>query len=263
MVTIPLPGAGFQIPGDVLILGLITGLTYSLLGMGIALVYRTSRVLNFAQGGMGALPALIIPILVINRHWNYWITLVMAVVGAAMVGALAEFLVIRRLHSASRLTVLVATIALAEVLYVAGVLIPKGSSNLIGQSYPTPFSTSVSIGSLVLGPGQLLILIVVPLVMIALTAFLRRSRLGRASRAASENVEAARLAGIPINRIAIAMGAIAGLLAGVSAIFVGPTQPISVGAAPGPTLLLRGPGAAILGRPPPPPTGVPRGFRCG
>src|ERR1700722_15531559 len=107
--------------------------------MGITLVYRTSRVLNFAQGQMGATPALIIPILVINRHWNYWVTLIMALVGAVAVGALWEFLVIRRLHKASRLSALVATIAIAQVLYIVGVLIPKGTSNLIGASYPTPF----------------------------------------------------------------------------------------------------------------------------
>jgi ABC-type branched-subunit amino acid transport system ATPase component/ABC-type branched-subunit amino acid transport system permease subunit len=245
MVTIP--GVDFQLPYNVLILGLITGLTYAVLGMGIALVYRTSRVLNFAQGEMGALPALVIPILVLNRHWNYWITLVMALVGSVLVGGLSEFLIIRRLRNASRLTVLVATIALAQVLYIIGVLIPKGSSNLIGQSYPTAFSTSVTIGSLVLGSGQLMILIVVPVVMVALTLFLRRSRLGRASRAAAENAEAAQLAGIPTNRISLAMWSITGLLAGISAILIGPTEPISVGVALGPTLLVRALGAAMLG----------------
>jgi ABC-type branched-subunit amino acid transport system ATPase component/ABC-type branched-subunit amino acid transport system permease subunit len=247
MVTIPFPGVDFQIPYNVLILGLITGLTYAVLGMGIALVYRTSRVLNFAQGEMGALPAFLIPILVLNRHWNYWVTLIMALAGAVFVGGLTEFLIIRRLRHASRLTVLVATIALAQVLYIIGVLIPKGSSDLIGQSYPTPFSTSVTIGSLVLGPGQLMILIVVPATMVGLTLFLRRSRLGRASRAAAENAEAAQLAGIPTNRISFAMWAITGLLAGVSAILIAPTEPISVGVALGPTLLVRALGAAMLG----------------
>lgn len=245
MVTIP--GVDFQLPYNVLILGLITGLTYAVLGMGIALVYRTSRVLNFAQGEMGALPALMIPILVLNRHWNYWVTLAMTLAGAVLVGGLSEFLIIRRLRNASRLTVLVATIALAQVLYIIGVLIPKGSSNLIGQSYPTAFSTSVTIGSLVLGPGQLMILIVVPVVMVALTLFLRRSRLGRASRAAAENAEAAQLAGVPTNRISLAMWALTGLLAGISAILIGPTEPISVGVALGPTLLVRALGAAMLG----------------
>ena len=81
-------------------------------------------------------------------------------------------------------------------------------------------------GTLFIGPGQILILIVVPIVTIALIVFLRRSRLGRATRGAAENGEAAALAGVPINRVSLAMWAIAGLLAGIAAILVGPTRPI-------------------------------------
>src|SRR5207247_1677289 len=116
-LTVTIPGIGFDIPSDVVIVGLITGLTYALLGMGLTLVYKTSRVINFAQGEMGAFPALFIPILVLNHGWNYWVTLVLALVSSIVIGALIEFLVIRRLRAASRLTALVATIGIAQVLY--------------------------------------------------------------------------------------------------------------------------------------------------
>ena len=244
------PLVHFDVPRNIVIIGVITGLTYSLLGMGLTLVYKTSRVLNFAQGDMGAFPALFIPILVLNRGWNYWATLVLALAGSLIVGALFEFLVIRRLRNTSRLTALVATIGGAQVLYVFGLLIPKSGANgsqLAGKTYPTPFDYKWRIGTLFIGPGQILILIVVPIVTIALIVFLRRSRLGRATRAAAENGEAAALAGVPINRVSLAMWAIAGLLAGIAAILVGPTRPINLSAALGPSLMLRGLGAAMLG----------------
>ena len=244
------PLVHFDVPRNIVIIGIITGLTYSLLGMGLTLVYKTSRVLNFAQGDMGAFPALFIPILVLNRGWNYWATLVLALAGSLIVGALFEFLVIRRLRNTSRLTALVATIGGAQVLYVFGLLIPKNGANgsqLAGKTYPTPFNYKWRIGTLFIGPGQILILIVVPIVTIALIVFLRRSRLGRATRAAAENGEAAALAGVPINRVSLAMWAIAGLLAGIAAILVGPTRPINLSAALGPSLMLRGLGAAMLG----------------
>jgi ABC-type branched-subunit amino acid transport system ATPase component/ABC-type branched-subunit amino acid transport system permease subunit len=244
------PLVHFDVPRNIVIIGVITGLTYSLLGMGLTLVYKTSRVLNFAQGDMGAFPALFIPILVLNRGWNYWATLVLALAGSLIVGALFEFLVIRRLRSTSRLTALVATIGGAQVLYVFGLLIPKNGANgsqLAGKTYPTPFAYKWRIGTLFIGPGQILILIVVPVVTIALIVFLQRSRLGRATRAAAENGEAAALAGVPINRVSLAMWAIAGLLAGIAAILVGPTRPINLSAALGPSLMLRGLGAAMLG----------------
>ena len=80
--TFTIPGTDFLIPTNVVILGTITGLTYTLIAVGITLVYRTSRVLNFAAGEMGALPAVLIPILVINNNWPYWLALSLSLLGA-------------------------------------------------------------------------------------------------------------------------------------------------------------------------------------
>ena len=93
--ALTLPIFDFEIPLNVVILGLVNGLTYALIAIGLTLVYRTSRVLNLAAGEMGALPALLIPILVINKGWPYWLALVLALVGAAAIGGLTESLVIR------------------------------------------------------------------------------------------------------------------------------------------------------------------------
>ena len=67
--TVTLPFIDFQIPLNVVILGVLAGLTYALIAIGLTLVYRTSHVLNLAAGEMGALPALLMPILVINKGW--------------------------------------------------------------------------------------------------------------------------------------------------------------------------------------------------
>ena len=170
--------------------------------------------LNFAAGEMGALPALLIPILVINKGWPYWLALPLTLVGAATIGGLTEALVIRPLSRGPRLTMLVATIALAQALFGFSLLIPRGG-DLTGKPFPTPFDWRLTIGTLVLGPGQLLILIVAPLCALGVTLFLRRSPLGRASRAAAENPEAARLAGVPTGRVSFSIWVIAGLLAGI------------------------------------------------
>ena len=241
-----LPIVGIEIPRNLVILGIISGLTYSLLGIGLTLVYRSSRVINFAHGEMGALPALLIPIFALNLGWNYWPSLAIALISSMALGALFEYLIIRRLRSASRLTVLVATIGAAQLLFIAGALLPKGG-DLAGKGYPTPFDWRISVDTLILGPGQLTILAAVPLIAIGLAAFLGRSSLGKASRAAAENGEAAQLAGVPINRVSIAIWAVAGLLAGSSAILIGPTRPLTLSVALGPQLMLRALAAAMLG----------------
>ncbi len=246
MLGLTLPLVDFEIPRNVVILGMITGLTYSLLGLGLTLVYRSSRVINFAHGEMGALPAVLIPIFVLNVGWPYPVVLVIALVSAATLGGLFDFLIVRPLRRASRLTVLVATIGAAQLLLFARGLLPKGG-DLLGKRYPAPFDWTITIDRLVLGPGQLTILVAVPLITAALGLFLGRSWLGKASRAASENSPAARLAGIPAERVSMAVWAIAGLLAGTSAILIGPTQPLGLSAALGPQLMLRALAAAMLG----------------
>jgi ABC-type branched-subunit amino acid transport system ATPase component/ABC-type branched-subunit amino acid transport system permease subunit len=235
---------GFEVPPDA-VLGVITGLTYALLGIGITLIYRSTRVLNFAHGEMGALVAFVVPFLVVNHGFNYWVALAAALAGAAALGGLIELLVIRRLASAPRLLVLVATIGLAQLLFMVSVFIPRGR---LGQAtYPVPFSWTLRIGGVTLPPGHLMILVVVPLLTIALHTFLHRSKLGLASRAAAENEEAAMLTGIPVRRISLAIWVIAGLFAGASAVLIGPTKPVLSDAALGPGLMVRGLAAAVVG----------------
>src|SRR5436309_15667679 len=106
-----------SIPIEVVVLGLITGMTYALLGIGLVLVYKTTRVINFAHGEMGALPAVLIPVLVVNHHWNYWPALVASLAVAATAGALTELVVIRRLARAPRLIVMVATIGASQLFF--------------------------------------------------------------------------------------------------------------------------------------------------
>ncbi len=246
VIGFTLPLWDFEVPQNIVIIGLIRGLTYALLGLGLTLVYRSSRVINFAQGEMGALPALLIPIFVLNFEWPYVVALVLALLASAVLGGLFEFTIVRPLRHASRLTVLVATIGAAQLLFFAGALLPKGG-DLAGKRYPTPFDASVTIGNLVLGPGDLTILVAVPILTIALAAFLGRTRLGKASRASAENVDAARLAGVPVERVSLAIWTVVGLLAGISAILIGPTRPLGLTEALGPNLMLRALAAAMLG----------------
>src|SRR5207248_9884828 len=118
-----------------------------------------------------------------------------------VIGALMEFLVIRRLVRAPRLVVLVATIGVSQVLLAFNLLIPR--QDFGSARFPTPFHLSVRLGHLRLQAGQLMILALAPLVAGALALFLQRSRIGLAARAAAENLPAARLAGAPARRISL------------------------------------------------------------
>jgi len=153
---------GLHIPLEIVILGVITGLIYSLLAVGIILAYKSSRVINFAHGEMGALAAGLIPWLVIVKGWPYWPAVLLALAVAALTGVFMELVIIRHFSKSARLIVLVATIGASQLFFAFGTFIPKGAA--LGRAiFPTPFRASVQIGSLTLSTGPILILITVQL----------------------------------------------------------------------------------------------------
>src|SRR2546423_2652518 len=246
IALLKLPFIGFEIPAEIVVLGVISGVTYGLLGVGLTLVYRTSRVLNFAHGEIGALPAILVAVLVLNHGWSWGLAVPVCLVLAACLGAATELVVVRRLARAPRLIVLVATIGVAQVLFVFNLLIPRTGA-LGGSPYPAPIHAMFTVGNLRLNAGHLMILVAAPLIVLALNLFLQRSALGTASRAAAENREAALLAGVPASRVSLIVWVIASVLAATCAILVGPTRPILTQVALGPSLMVRSLAAALIG----------------
>jgi ABC-type branched-subunit amino acid transport system permease subunit len=234
-----------SIPGFVVLEGVVVGLNFGLLALGLVLVYRTNRVLNFAQGQLGVVAAVFLVKCTQNFHFNYWFSLVLAIGLAAAMGALCE-LVLRRLFNRPRVLVMVATIGLSQVLFVFTALpfiLPKNLS----KPFPVPIDLSFTVGGYVFTPGQVLTLIVAPVVALALAAFIKFSPWGLAMRAMSENADSARLSGVWVRRISTLAWTLAGVLSAFTEILASPgqttvlTQPLS------PDLLLFALTAALVG----------------
>ncbi|HEV3471841.1 MAG TPA: hypothetical protein VG408_01370, partial [Actinomycetota bacterium] len=97
-------------------LGAMTGLTYGLLAVGLVLVYRTNRIVNFAHGEMGAFGASFFGLAVVNWHIPYWVAFPFALAAGGAVGVFTEVAVIRRLRNAPRLMSVVATLGAGTFL---------------------------------------------------------------------------------------------------------------------------------------------------
>jgi ABC-type branched-subunit amino acid transport system ATPase component/ABC-type branched-subunit amino acid transport system permease subunit len=235
-----------SIPAQIVVLGLVTGCVYALIGVGITVTYKVLRVLNLAHGQVAALASLIVPVFAIKAGLPYGVAVLIALAVAAACSALTEIAVIRRLARSSRLVVLVATIGLAQLFGAIGGFIPK--SGLATHLYPLPFHVSLDVGSVHLATQYLLMLVVAPIAVGALALFLRRTTIGLAARAAADNSDAARLTGIPVRRISLTMWTVAGLLAGIAGVLIGPTQQVGTTTTLlGPDLLLRALAAAMIG----------------
>ena len=234
-------------PLPVVVLGTITGLTYGLLAVGLVLIYRTNRIINFAHGQIGAFGAAFFSLAALKWHLPYWIAFVLALLVAATSGAAAETGVVRRLRTAPRLMSIVASLGIGQVLIVLAVLINPQST--AGSIYPQPTGLPVfTVGALRVTPAYSGMLILSPLVVLAIAAFLKRSRFGLAIRAAAANPEAARMSGIFASRMSSLAWVIAGALSAFTAILTAPTQGFVGGDTFGPELLLRAMTAAVIGR---------------
>src|SRR3954469_2197769 len=98
------------ITGQLVADGVVNGLVFGLLAMGIVLVYRSTRVINFAVGNMGMVGAGLFALLAVQYAVPYWLAAAVGGGVGILYGALVELVVVRRLFAAPRVIVLVATI---------------------------------------------------------------------------------------------------------------------------------------------------------
>ena len=236
-----------ETPLPVMSLGAIIGLTYGLLGVGLVLVYRTNRIVNFAHGEIGAFAAAFFGIAVVQWHIPYWLAFPLGLLCGAAVGAAAETGVIRRLRKAPKLMSVVATLGVGQLL--VGLALAINSQASAGSVYPEPsFLPEFQIGALLITPAHTGMLILGPLLVFGLAIFLRRSRYGLALRAAAAAPDTARMAGVFASRMSSLAWGLAGVLSAFTAIMTQPTQGFSGAQTFGPSLLLRALAAAAIGR---------------
>lgn len=233
---------------EIVVVGLMTGLIYGVLAVGLVLIYRATGVINFAHGEIGAFGAAVLAILVLDYRWNFFVALTFVLVIGALIGAVVELGVIRRLFHAPRLILLVATIGVAQLLFFAQLILP-GIENI--ARYPSPIDRVIEAGDFLMRSEHFMVLAFVPACVAGLTMFLTRTPYGLAVRASAENGDAARLAGISVKRVSTLVWVLAAVLATLSAVLLNPIRGVIVGGAfgaLGPGLLLAALAAGLIGR---------------
>lgn len=203
--------------------GLVTGSLYGLLALGIALIYRTTGVLNFAYGAFSMFGACFLYILLTGPRLSFWLALPLSLLFAGVLGAVLERLFARPVLEAPVFTKAIATLALALVLRtVAQVLWPQLTQT---EHFPFPFeNASFSVGGIYITASAVTALVVTVVVVVALDLFLTRTRLGVAMRAAADNRPVARLMGVPVGWIFLLTWVLAALVGTLAAILLAEQQ---------------------------------------
>ena len=243
----------FPAPWGVVVNGALVGGRIALIALGIALIYRANRIVNFAQGDLGAVPATLAVLLVLSWSWNYWAGFVTGLAAAAVLGVLVEVLIIRRFFNAPRLVLTVATIGVAQILTAAALFLPRAfggefTTQLSSTRLTPPFDARFEIGGTIFNANDVVTMIMVPVALVALAAFLRRSIVGVAIVGAAERADRASTLGIPVARLHTVVWVVATMLAFVAMFLRAGAVGLPVGQVLAPTFLVQALAAAVFGR---------------
>jgi branched-subunit amino acid ABC-type transport system permease component len=227
---------------NAVVVGIVAGGVYSLVGISISLMFRSTGVLSIAHAAFAAVGAYLYSDLAGQRHWPRGLAVIVALAITIAYGLAVERVAIRPVRSASSTTKLIVTL---------GVL--SGTTGLLLTVYgfePTSSplllpDRAVRLGDLAISYQQLAVFVLAGGAALALGWFLRRTRLGTAVRAVAQNADAARLMGVSLKQVARFNWAIGAGLAGITGILIAPLAPVT--AATFPLVLVKALTGTLLG----------------
>jgi len=202
---------------EVLVGGLLAGVMYSLVAIGFVLIYKTSRVLNFAQGSMVLLAALTF-VSLLERGVPFWASLLLALAAMVLLGLAIERTVLRPLVNKPPITLFMATLGLSYVI--------EGVAQLVWGTQVHGLDLGIDdkpfeVGGILISKFDLVAAGIAAAMVALLTGFFRYTRIGLAFRAAADDQFAAFAVGLRLTRIWATAWVAAGVVALVAGLLWG------------------------------------------
>ena len=201
-----------------LVNGIMLGAAYSLVALGLTLIYGILHIPNFAHGHKYMWAAFTSLFLVVNFHTNYWVSLVIAMVVLGLVGAGVERLVYRPLRNVPHINSFIAAIGL--LLFLESLSLIFWGADF--RRFPTLYDKPIHILGVAITLQRLLVIIGAALFIILLQLFIKRTWLGATIEAVAQNPEGAQLVGISIDRVSSLTFGIGTALAAAAATLIAP-----------------------------------------
>ena len=200
-----------------LVNGLILGSVYELLALGYTMVYGIIKLINFAHGDIYMIGAFMGYYLINILKFNFFLSLILAMIGTAILGVLIEFLAYRPLRNSTRIAALITAIGVSFLLEY-GMIFFVGANT---RSFPQVIKTvRFNLGPISISNIQLLILGISIFLMVALQFIVQKTKMGKAMRAVSVDSDAAQLMGINVNRTISFTFALGSALAGAAGVLI-------------------------------------------
>lgn len=202
--------------------GLALGSVYALLAIGYTMVYGIIKLINFAHGDIYMIGAFAGFYASTNLGLSLIPTLLVSMVAAALLGVIIEKIAYKPLRNSPRIALLITAIGMS-------LLLEHGMRFLVGPN-PKPFPDLFPVGTIDIGPlhinGKILLMLGVSALLVLLLQYIiYKTKVGKAMRAASQDMEAASLMGINVNTVISLTFAIGSALAGIAGVLVAITYP--------------------------------------
>jgi ABC-type branched-subunit amino acid transport system permease subunit len=204
---------------SVLLSGVIQGVYYALVSLGLVLVYRQSRILNFAHAAVATFSAYV-AYAALGKGLPYWAAAVLAVFAGVALSLLVEALVVRPLSRMPGHVAAIGTIAVSMIVIGCTSWLFGTSQLALPPAVPQAFSLTV--GSMTLGSNQVLTVVVTAMLVGAILLVLEYTTFGVALRAISEGPLTAQLLGVNVRRMGQIVWAASGALGAIAALLITP-----------------------------------------
>jgi branched-chain amino acid transport system permease protein len=210
---------------DYLIGGVSNGAVIALMAIALVLIWRATRVVNFAQVGQAMFTTFVaLTVQTVTGSWA--LALVVAMVAGAILGVIVQFLVLRPMRRSDTSGAIIATFGVLIALQAAVGMIWGGDA----QAYPQPFDNAgiVAFGRIwPISVYDFVVIGVTILLVVALSLLFTRTSIGLAMRASAFNPEVARLSGVRVSRVLTFGWALAGVVGAVAGVLVAPSSTVS------------------------------------
>lgn len=203
---------------QLIIESLAIGACYGLFGVAVAIVYKTSDVVNFAQGEMGMISTFVAFHILAQYGVPFWVAFILTMVFAVLLGVLIEFCFLRPAKDPTVLGLIIIT--LGSEMLLMGLASWKWGAEQKDFAFPLSVQRTVEpIPGIIINEWSLGIFVLAPLIMVLLFLFFRFSRLGIAMRATQQNQNAAKIMGIKVERVFSFTWGLSSLIGAVAAMF--------------------------------------------
>ncbi len=198
--------------------GVVVGSVYALVALGFVIIFKSTSVVNFAQGEFLLLGAYISLAVVSQTSMPFWVAVVVTLLFSVALGMLIERLILRPMIGEPVISVIMVTLGLSSILKA----VVQGIWGTDTRPFPEIFpSTPVQIGPLPVSQGYIYSVVCVAILLLLFTLFFKYSRVGIAMRATAFSQQVAQSMGVSVRRMFALAWAIAAVVSAIGGILLG------------------------------------------